>query len=99
MAENLSEHLKKFISLLLSKINGHPAAQSIIENLRKTSPTAGPAAQETEKRPELNVSINAAAERKALPPNFNQSLIAEKKIISPYAVIKESPFKLAQKTD
>ena len=92
MAENLSEHLKKFISLLLSKINGHPAAQSIIEKLRRHSPSNG---QDAEKQPEEKVSIEAV--EKPVTSSTNQPFIVEKKHPSPTSIIKESPFKPIQK--
>lgn len=94
MAENLAEHLKKFISLLLSKINAHPAAQSIIENLKKFAPPPTP--QEAEKRNIDDKPTTTTASIKQ--PTFSQPLMGEKKTPSPSAVIRESPFKLAQKT-
>ena len=108
MAENLAEHIRKFVSLLLHKVNSHPAAQSIIEKIRKASEANG-----TSTSSSSSSSSNANSSTNSILPSplslnvpfgssNNSSSSSLKKGSSPAAsssslpttsLIRESPFK------
>jgi hypothetical protein len=107
MAENLAEHMRKFVTLLLHKVNSHPAAQSIIEKIRKASEgngiasaassSSGPNSASSILPSPLNVPSNGNAFAAAASSNSTF-----KNGVSPgsaaVGIIRESPFKAPTST-